>query len=96
MTMFFSSRPTISSSKIMVYDAIDVFFSRYWYNGRKLRRICITELSPKSLESFCFQREEVSVMVHSLLEECTRLSNHVVDVSKTILNVVVNIMCWMV
>ena len=94
----FSSRPTISSSKIMVYDAIYVFFSRYGYNWRQLRRICVTKfLSPKRIEFFCFQREEeVLVMVHSLLEECTRISDPVVDVSKIIPNVAVNIMCRMV
>ena len=94
----FSSRPTISSSKIMVYDAIDVLFYHYRYNWRQLRRICVTKsLSPKRLEFFCFQREEeVSVMVYFLLEECARISDPVVDVSKIIPNVAVNIMCQMV
>ena len=90
--------PVQVDGPIMVYDAIDVFFSRYGYNWRQLRKICIRKLlSPKRLEFFCFQREEkVSVMVHSLLEECTRISDPVVDVCKIIPNVAVNIMCRMV
>ena len=82
----------------MLYDAIDVFFSGYGYNWRQLRRLCVTELlSPKRIEFFCFQREEeVLVMVHSLLEECARISDPVVDVSKIIPNLAVNIMCHMV
>jgi cytochrome P450 len=94
----FSSRPAIRSSKYMVYDARDVFFSRYGNNWRQLRRICVSELlSPKRLESFRFQREEeVSLMIHSLVGECARVSNPVVDFSKTVSNVAVNIMCRMI
>jgi len=67
-------------------------------NWRQLRRICVSELlSPKRLESFRFQREEeVSLMIHSLVGECSRVSNPVVDFSKTVSNVAVDIMCRMI
>jgi len=94
----FSSRPAMRCAKNMFYDSIDVTFAPYGHYWRLARRICVSELlSPKRLESFRFQREEeVSVItIRSLLEECATVSNPVVDVTKTVSAVVVDILCRM-
>jgi cytochrome P450 len=93
----FSSRPTMRCGKNLFYNSVDMIFSPYGQYWKQVRRISVSELlSTKSLEALRFQREEeVSVMIHSLLEKCARVSNPVVDVSKTVLAVAVDIICRM-
>lgn len=94
----FSSRPAARCAKSLFYNSVDMIFSPYGQYWKHVRKICVSELlSTKSLESFRFQREEeVSVMIRSLLEQCDRVSNPVVDLSKTVSAVAVDIICRMV
>lgn len=93
----FSSRPTVRCAKNLFYNSVDMIFSPYGQYWKQVRRICVSELlSTKSVEAFRFQREEeVSIMIHSLLEKCARVSNPVVDVSKTVATLAVDIICRM-
>lgn len=93
----FSSRPAARCAKSLFYNSVDMIFSPYGQYWKHVRRICVSELlSTKSIESFRFQREEeISVMIRFLLEECGRVSNPVVDVSKTVSAVAVDIICRM-
>lgn len=93
----FSSRPKVRCAKNLFYNTLDMIFSPYGQYWKQVRRICVSELlSTKSVEAFRFQREEeVSIMIHSLLEKCARVSNPVVDVSKTVTTVAVDIICRM-
>lgn len=94
--VFFASKPRCATGKYLFYDHENVSNAPYGEYWRRMKKLSIVELlTAKRVESFeCVRKEEVSAMIRSLWE-ASGCGKHVVDVSKSLTYMSMNIICKM-
>lgn len=91
----FSSRPDMTFTKIVVYDAHDFAMAPYGAHWRHVRRICVNELlTPKRLESTAMERREEFRLLVRAIHEAAR-KDEVIDLRDVFAGVSMNVMCRM-
>lgn len=91
----FSSRPHLTFTEIVAYDAHDFAMAPYGAHWRHVRRICVHELlTPKRLESTARERRQESLCMVGAVAEAAR-KRKVIDLRDVFAEVSMNVMCRM-
>lgn len=91
----FSSRPHMTFTEIVAYDAHDFAMAPYGSHWRHVRRICVNELlTPKRLASTARERAEESACMVAAVAEAAR-RGALVDMRDVFAGVSMTVMCRM-